>query len=692
MIQLWGLVLLPLVAFLFCLLPFRRVIVESRAELLLLALLVLAFLWRLVLHGEMIVQKDANLLQIPYLQSYQLSFLHHQIPLWNPALWLGIPALAHPLFHACHPITPLALLLPVHAAFNAGLTLMLFLCCAGMLFFARELGLGRGAALVAAVVYGFNEFTLDRLGAPTGPGVEYLYSYAFVPLSLALMLRAARDSKLVERARFGLSLVFVLNGNPNLACYAFAILLVALMGLSRMNPLGAGLRSAVVTLAVGCLVMLAGDAVELIPLYEFGSQAGGGRLVEEAAGWRVQGIDWTQLGSLFLPHLPRAHFGYSGRVGWVALALALVALVPRRSRNGRVVVVMAIVLAAGVLLVTHALPFTSMPGLPSIVRRVSLIPSVFLLFVLPLSLLAGMGAERSAPRGAVLPALLALLAFVEVLGASRGWNPALRFTPLATYDPAGEVDDFPHLDAVADPSGRSLHRIDCRTPHHAMICPDYAVAARGLRLVRGDRYQFPGAGAARLAAAGGAARSLLDVRYVLSPDPLDDPALSLRATVAWEGQTRHREMALREATRSFNEGRERPWDQQVFIYEAPALPHAFLAPRPFVLEALPPGPAAWEITVFSPVRIELTGLAREPGMLVVSEVASRGWKATVDGRDAGVERVAGGLIGVELSAGAREVKLRYDPASFRVGFWVSAATLVAVIALAARRRPSRSPT
>ena len=61
----------------------------------------------------------------------------------------------------------------------------------------------------------------------------------------------------------------------------------------------------------------------------------------------------------------------------------------------------------------------------------------------------------------------------------------------------------------------------------------------------------------------------------------------------------------------------------------------------------------------------------------------RGWKATVDGRDAPIERVDYLLRGVRVPAGTHRVEFRYAPSSFRVGWILSLLGLVALAALLA---------
>ena len=91
-----------------------------------------------------------------------------------------------------------------------------------------------------------------------------------------------------------------------------------------------------------------------------------------------------------------------------------------------------------------------------------------------------------------------------------------------------------------------------------------------------------------------------------------------------------------------------------------------------------PGPRT--STASEPDRMDVSATAPRGGMLVVSDAWDPGWKATVDGRDAKVERVDYVMRGVKLEPGRHHVVLSYEPWSWRVGWIVS---LVALLALAA---------
>jgi uncharacterized membrane protein YfhO len=76
-------------------------------------------------------------------------------------------------------------------------------------------------------------------------------------------------------------------------------------------------------------------------------------------------------------------------------------------------------------------------------------------------------------------------------------------------------------------------------------------------------------------------------------------------------------------------------------------------------------------------------------MLVVSDAWDPGWKATVDGHNADVQRVDYVMRGVTVGPGTHRVEFRYRPWSFTAGWIVSLAALVALLGalLWWRRRP-----
>ncbi len=94
-------------------------------------------------------------------------------------------------------------------------------------------------------------------------------------------------------------------------------------------------------------------------------------------------------------------------------------------------------------------------------------------------------------------------------------------------------------------------------------------------------------------------------------------------------------------------------------------------------------PSAVTVTAAGTGQLALDVSAGEDGLLVVSEIWDAGWRATVDGQPAPLIRADGVLMGVPVSAGQHTVTLRYQPADFRRGVWLSAAGLLIALGLIA---------
>ena len=93
------------------------------------------------------------------------------------------------------------------------------------------------------------------------------------------------------------------------------------------------------------------------------------------------------------------------------------------------------------------------------------------------------------------------------------------------------------------------------------------------------------------------------------------------------------------------------------------------------------------------IRLALGTPAPANSYLFVSENFYPDWRATVDGKPADVLRAQFSLMAVPLTAGARSVELRVDPASYGTFRWVTFAALALVIATIAsgflvRSRPA----
>jgi hypothetical protein len=87
------------------------------------------------------------------------------------------------------------------------------------------------------------------------------------------------------------------------------------------------------------------------------------------------------------------------------------------------------------------------------------------------------------------------------------------------------------------------------------------------------------------------------------------------------------------------------------------------------------------VTDYQPERITLTTSSGADGLLVLSEVYAKGWKAYVDGKEVEILRTDHALRGIPLSAGSHEVVVKYELTSLRIGMWSTTLSGIGIVAL-----------
>jgi hypothetical protein len=114
----------------------------------------------------------------------------------------------------------------------------------------------------------------------------------------------------------------------------------------------------------------------------------------------------------------------------------------------------------------------------------------------------------------------------------------------------------------------------------------------------------------------------------------------------------------------------------------------FLGQPPYVEQCSPPEPVAVARPDTDDVILTATLGCR--GLVVLSDTMYPGWEARVDGRPAALYEAWGALRSVVVDAGVHRIEMRYRPASVRFGAGLTAAGLLACLALLIWDRRSRS--
>src|SRR5580693_5227500 len=143
-----------------------------RRRLDLLAPLAVAVAWLGACYGLLLsprlalANRDVPLFHLPLRAAFRDLVLHGS-PGWNPWLNGGQPLLSNPSYSAFYP--PVWLVLPLPAAYQVNLLVVLHaaLAFAGAWRLARGLGAGRGAAALAAIGYSGGGAMLSLVSALT---------------------------------------------------------------------------------------------------------------------------------------------------------------------------------------------------------------------------------------------------------------------------------------------------------------------------------------------------------------------------------------------------------------------------------------------------------------------------------------------------------------------------------------------
>lgn len=218
------------------------------------------------------------------------------LPQWDPLAHGGQPMLSNPNYGALYPLTWLALLLPVTTALNLLVLVHAGIAAGGALRFARRLGAGEGAALLAALAYTCGPTYLALLHS-----LDTALAMSFLPWVMACALDLLDPSRGVRpgRARLGLSFALaaiLLLGNPLVVAVSLLAIGAFVLGraqerLRRLPGVGGAVAVALGLAAVQVVPTLARLA---------DSPRAAGLDFRQATAWS---FPWPRLAELVLPRV-----------------------------------------------------------------------------------------------------------------------------------------------------------------------------------------------------------------------------------------------------------------------------------------------------------------------------------------------------------------------------------------------------
>lgn len=379
------------------------------------------------------------------LEVTRVSWLEYgEIPRWNPFLGGGTSLAGESLNHAWGPCFLPVLALGTLAGTKTCLLLYALLGQIGMFLFARNQGLGRGAAILAAMLFTLGGPYAQRL---THGHFEWI-AIAWIPFVLLALHRSAGalDPRFVALGALCLAFV-VLDGGP----YQFVFFGVFLGAYVLLQSVAARSFRPVAALALIGLLGAGLAAIKLVPVYEIASRYP--RELSEGnfygAPFRPGPIELLQQAfvSRQQEHRPDAWMPYflnvGAYVGWAPIALAAYAMLSSvRERWFQIVTALLFLW----IMLGSTLPWTpwswlsQLPGL-SMLR----VPSRFNVYVvLLLALFGGLGLQllltrlRTQPRQRCFQALVVAAIAIDLLYVNgRVFEVAFSIPPIAVQRKEG---------------------------------------------------------------------------------------------------------------------------------------------------------------------------------------------------------------------------------------------------------------
>jgi hypothetical protein len=490
-----------------------------------------------------------------FVREYLLRSLQQgKLPLWNPFTHFGTPFLANMQWGVLYPLNLPLVPLPPDPAYNVFIAMHLAMAGIFMFMLARDWGLSRVPAAIAA----FSFMLSGRfLGWASGGTLNILSSAAWLPLVVLVFRRAvfAERDRVVWTALVASVLgLEIVSGHPQFTFFSVLVLFVVAAWrtgemLADRRGVGPAVRPIVMFAAAICLAIGLG-AAQIVPTYEGARNSTRGfewtatalpRSIEGSYNplrlltWLVPDVygntvslrpaatDWLSL-ALGEPHSDE----FRGYIGVLPFLLALFSITRWRDDSSVrllwVICGSGFVIALGRFTPIYPLMYALVPPL-----RAFRIPGRYLtLVVFSLALLAGFGADallhgsRPSARRWIRP----LAALATVLLVSAGAAIAFH-TPLLAYGQRIAAPLF-----ASRPSGFALAEQD----RDRLVAVAYALALRGTLIAAA----FAGASAAIFMAAARGARPWILSVFIVAGVTVD---LALQASMYTNAEPMHDHLA-----------------------------------------------------------------------------------------------------------------------------------------------------
>jgi len=637
-------------------------------DLLLLALLALAVFVRFAptwARGLTSFWGDLTYLQHPWRAFDAETLQAGRLPLWNPYLYFGMPAAATMQDSLFYPGTLPFFFCGFAAALLVYHFLEYWLCAALSYLWLRSWRLSRGAALAGCVSLSWGGVMLSRM-----PFLNHLAVLALAPAFFLFFRRPLLLS-------LALALAF-LAGYPaflvGAALLAWILAVIFIRRARRLNLLKdawSWSRAAAGAMALsGCLLLPAWQLLSLSPRAHGLKYADIFRFQFSPADLRQWVSPWLVPWPAFNPAVEWWKCCYVGFLGWAAALWGLWTL-PRRKAAG----LAAVLLAIGLLILGNSNPVSTFlwrhGGLLRFIRYPGNLDYLAAFALCPL---IALGAQRCPRRGLAAAALWLELSLCGL--------HAFPLAPRGLFTSAGPLvrrlqNDLHGDRYLLSPKtlelDRGLSYSDWKHRLYGLTNAPYHLAAAGNF---GDplspRANFAFMNLLYTRASAGAAAALFPWAGIA--DLVTGKKLPPTGLLLPQGRTLWRVYAARRKISLAYFFDEKDGANIPKNLAAPAMPRTAK-------------PVAWRNPDGGD--FEAAGKSSAPGWLFVSWPRYPGWRArlvTPAGAAAAAMVPALELFQkTRVPAGAWTLRLRYDPASFRWGLWLSLGSVI-LMALAAALR------
>jgi hypothetical protein len=242
----------------------------------------LLFFAPILFFGQALYHRDVGQYFYPHKAMIARALQAGHLAQWNPFEFGGMPLLVDPNFNAFHPLALLTDLAPMPWGFSLFVALNAWMTAWGTWWLARELGLPRGAGIIAALTYAWS-----------GPYVSFVESGQSIALStlpwqLAAFVAVARrpGARSVAIAALA-SAIMLLSGTPEVGACGFV--LGPLLALAVLPGRTGSVRILLLS-GVSVVLGVALAAVQIVPTLAYmkaSSARGGGFSFGEATAYSL---------------------------------------------------------------------------------------------------------------------------------------------------------------------------------------------------------------------------------------------------------------------------------------------------------------------------------------------------------------------------------------------------------------------